>query len=252
MKRYGLIGTATVLLLLGSSAPASARQEKPKDEAQPQKQEQPSPHKKSQRPAKAQPARQQPRQTQSDQQIKQHQRARPQPKQPPPVQPEAQPERARQPLRQHQPAQAARQPQARPQVEQRVADRPAHQRPRVQQAEQRRVWPQYRARSWQSEHRTWQQRGGYHGNRIPDARFHQYFGQDHGFRIYNLPLVMVRGRPRFEVGGLWFSLVDPWPEYWSNDWYESDDMYVDYSDDGYYLYNRNHPEVRLAVTVFLN
>jgi hypothetical protein len=45
-------------------------------------------------------------------------------------------------------------------------------------------------------------------------------------------------------------LVDPWPEYWSDNWYSADDLYIDY-DNGYYLYNRSYPDVRLAITVSL-
>ncbi len=45
-------------------------------------------------------------------------------------------------------------------------------------------------------------------------------------------------------------LLDPWPEYWSDDWYTADDVYIDY-DDGYYLYNRRDPQVRLAISVAL-
>jgi hypothetical protein len=43
------------------------------------------------------------------------------------------------------------------------------------------------------------------------------------------------GYPRFQYGGFSFMLVDPWPEYWAEDWYDTDDLYIDY-DDGYYLY----------------
>ena len=48
-------------------------------------------------------------------------------------------------------------------------------------------------------------------------------------------------------------MVDPWPEYWSENWYDSDDVYIDYIDydDGYYLYNPHHPQVRLAITIAL-
>ena len=42
-----------------------------------------------------------------------------------------------------------------------------------------------------------------------------------------------------------FSLVDPWPEYWSGNWYDNDDVYIDYSGGGYYLNNRRHPNGRL-------
>ena len=69
------------------------------------------------------------------------------------------------------------------------------------------MWQQHRAHSWQSEHRTWQQRGGYNGYRIPDDRFRGYFGPGHGFRIYSFPLVVVGGYPRFQYGGFWFSFL---------------------------------------------
>jgi len=58
------------------------------------------------------------------------------------------------------------------------------------------------------------------------------------------------GYPRFSYGGFSFMLVDPWPEYWAQNWYDTDDVYIDY-DNGYYLYNRRYPDVRLAVTVAL-
>ncbi len=102
---------------------------------------------------------------------------------------------------------------------------------------------------WDSDHRTWQQRGGYHGYRIPDDRFRGYFGPSHGFRIYGLPFLVVGGYPRFQYEGYWFSPVDPWPEYWGNDWYDNDDVYVNYVDNGYYLYNRRYPNVAIAINV---
>ncbi len=63
--------------------------------------------------------------------------------------------------------------------------------------------------------------------------------------------MVVGGYPRFQYGGLWFSMVDPWPEYWSRSWYETDDVYVDYVNDGYYMYNRSHPGVGIAINVSL-
>ena len=121
-----------------------------------------------------------------------------------------------------------------------------------QQGGQLVVWQQYRARNWRSQHRTWRQRGGYNGYRIPDDRFRGYFGPDHSFRIYSAPVEVYGGRPRFQYGGFWFSVVDPWPEYWSNNWYENDDVYIDYSGDGYYLYNRRHPRDRVAISVYVD
>src|SRR5690242_15429588 len=34
------------------------------------------------------------------------------------------------------------------------------------------IWERDRAHNWQHEHHTWRERGGYHGYRIPDERFH--------------------------------------------------------------------------------
>jgi hypothetical protein len=111
------------------------------------------------------------------------------------------------------------------------------------------VWQPHRAQHWQREHRTWQQRGGYHGERIPEARFREHFGRGHWFRIHDVPVIVVNGDPRFQYQGYWFTLVDPWPESWSPTWYRSDDVCIDYVNDGYYLYNRRHPGIAIAVSV---
>ena len=122
----------------------------------------------------------------------------------------------------------------------------------VAQAEQRGVWQQHRAQNWQTEHQTWQQRGGYNGYRIPKDRYHGHFGRNHFFRIYSLPMQIYGGFPRFQYNGYWFCMLDPWPESWSEGWYENDDVYVIYSNDGYYLYNRSHPDVAIAISVYAN
>ncbi len=111
----------------------------------------------------------------------------------------------------------------------------------AQEGEQRGEWQQRQAHSFASESRTWQQRGGYNGYRISDAYFGSYYGPSHAFRVYGLPFMVVGGFPRFRYGGYWFSLVDPYPEYWGADWYQTDDVYANYSDNGYYLYDRDHP-----------
>jgi hypothetical protein len=87
---------------------------------------------------------------------------------------------------------------------------------------------------------------------FPDDRFREYYGQDHAFRIYSLPVVFIGGGQRFQYGGYWFGLIDPWPEYWSSDWYDSDDVYVNYDRDGYYLYNRRYPSDRVAISFYLD
>ena len=64
-------------------------------------------------------------------------------------------------------------------------------------------------------------------------------------------MVVVDGRPRFQYSGFWFSIVDPWPETWAANWYQTDYVYVDDVNDGYYLCNRTHPGVHIAINVSL-
>lgn len=110
-------------------------------------------------------------------------------------------------------------------------------------------WQQNGSANWQSDHRTWAQRGGYGGYYIPQASFGLHFGSDHWFRIRTQP-VIFDGYPRFQYGGFSFLMVDPWPENWAQDWYAADDVYIGY-DNGYYLYNRAYPGEAIAVTVML-
>jgi hypothetical protein len=117
------------------------------------------------------------------------------------------------------------------------------------QTQVRNGFVQSRARSWDNDHRTWAQRGGYNGYRIPEDRFRLYFGRDHFFRIYSLPLNFVGGYPRFQYDGYWVTFVDPWPQMWPATWYQTDDVYIDYVDDGYYLFDRMHPGPGIAITL---
>jgi hypothetical protein len=61
--------------------------------------------------------------------------------------------------------------------------------------------------------------------------------------------MVVGGYPRFQYDGFWFSMVDPWPESWGNNWYDNDDVYVAYVDNGYYLFNRRYPGIGIAISV---
>jgi len=108
-------------------------------------------------------------------------------------------------------------------------------------------WQQNRARHWDTDHRTWAQRGGYGGYYIPQDRFAISFGIGHSFRIGTQPS-MYMGYPRFDYGGFSFILLDPWPEYWQPNWFNTDDLYIDYND-GYYLYDRRYPGAALAIAV---
>lgn len=226
----GMVMAISALSLVGLSLPTNAQQQKEEEQKQQQRGQQEQ--KQDQRQQKKQQEQKQ-QQKQSDQNQKQQQ------------------QRALQPKQQEQKQVQKQQQQQDRTQQQKQVNRPSQQGQRVQQAEQRGVWQQHRARSWQAEHRTWQQRGGYIGYRIPEDRYRGYFGPAHAFRIYSFPLVVVGGYPRFQYNGFWFSVVDPWPEYWSDGWYENDDVYIDYSD-GYYLYNRRYPQDRIAITVYVN
>jgi hypothetical protein len=76
-----------------------------------------------------------------------------------------------------------------------------------------------------------------------------YFGPDHGFRIGGLPFLVVGGYPRFQYNGYWIRTVDPWPDYWGDNWYDNDDVYVAYVDNGYYMYNRRYPNSGVAISI---
>lgn len=235
VKAFQIIGTSALFLLLGWTLPADSRQQPAK--GQEKQQEKGKPEKKQSPPAKA--ARQdkpQANRQQDQQRQPQQQRAAKQPDQ----------------QRQPQQKQANRQQDQQRQQQQGQSNRSAQQRNPDQVRRDQSAWQGDRARSWESEHRSWQQRGGYNGYRVPDARFRAYYGQDHFFRIYRLPVRIVGGHRRFQYGRYWFSLVDPWPEYWANNWYDDDDVYVDYYGDGYYLLNRRHPNDRIAITFYLN
>ncbi len=123
------------------------------------------------------------------------------------------------------------------------------QRTQAQQRVEQSTWQNHRSANWQSDHRSWQQRGGYNGYRIPQDRYRGYFGSQHFFRIYGLPFMVYNGYPRFQYEGYWITLLDPWPSYWSTDWYDNDDVYIAYGDDGYYMYNRQYPGIGIAVSI---
>jgi hypothetical protein len=284
-NRKTLIMTARMgaMLLFGTVAPRYAQeqheqearppqQEQQQQEARPPQQEQQQqearPPQQEQQQQEARPPQQEqaqearPAQQQQPQQTKpvtQHPQVQGQQKQRPP---QAQPSKPHQPqaksVMQGPPAQGQqRQPQVKPVKQQQPtrgqqANRPSTRGQRVQPTVQPAVWQQHRASNWQTQHRTWQQRGGYNGYRIPPARFNGYFGPGHGFRIYGLPLVIFGGYPRFQCNGYWFSMLDPWPESWAGNWYQNDEVYVSYSNGGYYLYNQSYPGIGIAVSVSLN
>jgi hypothetical protein len=239
MKAIGITSTAILSLLLGIAAPAYAQDQQGEKQREPEKESQPEKQGKKQEAKPEQRQEQNKQQDHAQQQQRQDQNK--------------QQEHAQQPQRQDQnkPQQRAEQQQQNQNNQQHAQQQPGNEQPRRTQEQQRAqqsAWQDHRSQRWDSDHRTWQQRGGYNGYRIPDDRYRGYFGQDHGFRIYGLPFMVVGGYPRFQYEGYWISLVDPWPEYWGNDWYDNDDVYVAYVDNGYYLYNRRYPNVGIAIS----
>jgi hypothetical protein len=88
-----------------------------------------------------------------------------------------------------------------------------------------------------------ERREGKEGGRIPDDRFRANFGREHTFHI-GRP-VIVEGVPRFQYGGYWFVIVQPWPVGWAY----ADEVYVDYIDGGYFLLSPVHPGVQISINV---
>ena len=234
MKTGGITGAAILSLFLGMAAPAYAQHDEQgdrKDHAQQQGGHEQSRPEHAQQP-QAQRNQQQAQDRQQQAQRNQQQAQQKQQQQNQHNQQQAQ-DRRQQVQRNQQQAQARQQPQR------------TYQQQRVRQS----AWQEHRSQNWQSDHRNWQQRGGYRGYRIPDDRYRGYFGPSHRFRINTLPFLVVGGYPRFQYQGYWISAVDPWPEYWGNDWYDNDDVYVSYVDNGYYLYNRRYPREGIAINI---
>ena len=291
MKPVGVITTAFLFLVLGTAVPACAQHEQqgenqrePEKQAQPEQQQraqqpQAKPEQQQQRAQQPQPQNQdkqtqqraQPQQQTENKQTQQHAQQPKQQDQNKQQQQKAQQQkaqqqqqtqdkqtqqRAQQPKQQDQnkqPQRSAQQTQNKQQPQPSAKQQLARQQKvtPAQQKLQSSAWQGHRASNWQSDHRTWGQRGGYRGYRIPDAYFSSYYGRGHGFRIYDLPFMVEGGYPRFQYGGYWFSCVDPWPGDWAANWYQTDNVYVDYVGDGYYLFDTRYPGVGIAVDISL-
>src|ERR1019366_5012437 len=209
MKALTTLGAAVLFLSLGTIVPAFAQEAQ--QEAKPAQQEK-----------QAKPAQQEKQAMPATQQEKQAKPAAQQEKQ---AKPAAQAQQAKpaQPKQEAKPAQQAPQEPSKTEGQQ-----PAHQRSAAEEQRQRAV-PALRLSARSS-------------GRIPDDRFRASFGEGHRF-VINQP-VMVGGYSRFQYGGFWFGFVEPWPE----GWYYSDQVYVDYIDGEYFLFNPFYPGVRVAIT----
>jgi hypothetical protein len=228
MKPIGVMSTAALFLLLGIAAPANGRQEKPKEEAaKPQKQEQQS------KPEKQQPQAKAPKQEQQAKPEKQQQQA-----QAPKQQQHASPEKQQQQAKSQQPQNGN------------SAKQPQHSNSQQQQAHQQQASSSHAPQRTQQAMATQRSQPALRlsargSGRIPDDRFHANFGRGHDFHMGNP--VLVGGYSRFQYGGFWFGFVQPWPA----DWYYTDDVYIDYVDGGYYMYNPYYPGARFSISVVI-
>jgi hypothetical protein len=250
MKRFGVLSTAALLLLLGSTASAYARQEQHEQEAKPEQQQEAKPEKqqeaKPEKQQQAKPAKQeqaQPAKQEAAKPVKQQEAK-------PAKQEQAAPAKQQQtkavkqeqaaPAKQQQQAKAVKQQEAKPQQQQQAKSQEQQTKSNNQQHAQR--TPAEVQRQHDAPALRLSARGS---GRIPDDRFHSNFGHEHVF-VISQP-VMVGGYSRFQYGGYWFGFVQPWPV----GWYYTDDVYVDYIDGGYYLYNPYYPGARVSISVVI-
>lgn len=229
LKSIRVIGVSAAFLLLGWTARVGARQEKQEEKSEPARQEQQAKPEKQQARApqqqQAKPERQE--QTRGSQQQNQ-----------------ARPEKQQQ-------AKAPRQEQqAKPEKQQAGPARQERQQATGKQGGQPQAGfsrpPQRTQQAMVAQRSQPALRLSTRGNgRIPDDRFQASFGRGHDFHMGNP--VMVGGYSRFQYGGYWFGFVQPWPV----GWYYTDDVYIDYEDGGYYMYDPYYPGARFAISVVL-
>jgi hypothetical protein len=237
MKRIGIIGAAALFSIVGYTARAYAWQE-PKEESNPAKEEPKA--KPAAKPQEAKPAKQEPqakpaqheeKATAAKQEEKpaakparQEQQAKP-----------AQHEEKTATAKRQEPAKSEKQEtaakQAKPEERGKAAAGQHAQRTPAEEQRQRAV-PAVRLSV-----RT--------NVRIPDDRFRTNFGQGHVFVISQPE--MVGGFSRFQYGGFAFGFLQPWPD----GWYYTDDVYVDYIDGEYFLFNPYYPGVRVGISVVI-
>jgi hypothetical protein len=233
MKRIGVLSTAALLVLLGSTVSTYARQEQHEEESKPES----KPAAKPANQEETKPAKQEvPKTTKQDETKPVKQEAGQ-----PAKQEETKPvnQEAAQPAKQEE-AKPAKREAAKPAQEQQAKGQSEQGKANVQQHAQRTPAEEQKQRAVPALRLS--ARGT---SRIPDDRFRANFGREHEF-VISQPVV-VGGFSRFQYGGFWFGFVQPWPV----GWYYTDDVYVDYIDGGYYLYNPYYPDARVSISVVL-
>jgi hypothetical protein len=165
---------------------------------------------------------------------KQEQQAKPEKQE----QPKA-PQQAKSQEHQQKPAQQAKpekqqQPKAPQQAKRAPQSKPAEKQ-QVQQAK-----PAQQQKAQQSRANVGNSGGGAHG-RISDAHYRASFGNSHRFHVSEGDF----RNHRFQWGGYSFGFIDPWPA----GWLYTDNVYVDYVDGGYYMFDMAHPGIRISINI---
>jgi len=234
MKAFTSLGAAVLFLCLGATVPAFTQEEHHEQEAKPEKQAQQAKPEKQQQQGNGQ---------QKQEKEQQQQQAKGQQKQ--------------EKEQQQQQAKGQQKPEKEQQQQQAKGQQKQEKEQQQQQAMgQQKQEGQHQASSSEGPQRTKQAEARQRAEpslrlsasgsgRIPDDRFRSNFGREHRFRIGSPR--MVDGYSRFQYGGYWFGFVQPWPV----GWYYTDQVYVNYIDGGYFLYNPYYPGVRVAISVVL-
>jgi outer membrane biosynthesis protein TonB len=210
MKLTNVLSTAIIFLLPGAIAPAYSQGHE--QEKQPEKQEaKPAQSKQEAKPAQA---KQEAKPAQAKQEAK-----------PAQAKQEAKPAQAKQEAKPAQAKQEAKLAQAKQEA------KPAEAR----QAQT----PQHAGNPQQANHA---QAAAAHG-RIPDDRFRASFGSGHTFHVNRSDF--AGSSRRFQYGGFWFAMVNPWPV----GWLYTDNVYIDYLNGGYFLCDPVHPGVFLSINI---
>jgi hypothetical protein len=241
MKAFTTLGAAVLFLSLGTIVPAFAQETQ--QEAKPAQQAKPAEQQAKPAEQQAKPAAQQEKQAKPAQQAKPAaQQAKPAAQQEKQAKPAAQQEKQAKPA-------AQQEKQAKPAQQQKQANKPAQQEPQTKQAKQEPGKPAGQQPAHQRSAADEQRQravpalrlSARASVRIPEEHFRANFGEGHRF-VISQP-VFVGGYSRFQYSGFWFGFVEPWPE----GWYYSDDVYVDYVDGDYFLFNPFYPGVRVAI-----
>jgi primosomal protein N' len=248
MKSIRVMSTAALFLLFGIAAPAYGRQEKPEEKAPPPKQQQAKPEKQQEaaKPPKQEQAKAPKQEAQAKPEKQQQAKA---PKQQQEAKPEKQQQAAKTPKQEQQAKPEKQQQQAKTEQQQKsnsAKQQQAHQQQAHQQQTGSSHAPQRTQQAMATQRAQPALRLSARGSgRIPDDRFRASFGREHNFHMGNP--VLVGGYSRFQYGGFWFGFVQPWPV----GWYYTDDVYIDYVDGGYYMYNPYYPGARFSLSVVI-